>query len=34
MLIGATNQPAASSHNGHGQPTMVKLNAGSTTRTP
>ena len=34
MLIGATNQPAASSHNGHGQPTVVKLNAGSTTRTP
>jgi hypothetical protein len=33
MITGATHQPAARSHNGHGQPAEVKLNAGPATPT-
>jgi hypothetical protein len=32
-VTGAAHQPTASSHNGHGQPTVVKLTAGPGTRT-
>jgi hypothetical protein len=32
IVIGAAHRPAAGSHNGHGEPAVVKLNAGPTTR--